>query len=241
MGRYNHVTQQFIAYLRVSTQKQGDSGLGLAAQRAIIDHYSQNGEVIEYVIEVGSGKSITGRPQLQAAVERCREYDYTLIVAKVDRLSRKTEDALDIYSQLNGRLIACDIPNLDKFTLTIFMAIADRERELISIRTRAALAAARQRGVTLGTTANMTTNGRRQGQQQNKANAISAYAQTVGYARLMQQQGLSLAQIADRLNAEGFKTRQNKQFHKMTVKRILDREDNEDSPEPHPTTSLSAN
>ena len=69
MARYNHVTQQFIAYLRVSTQKQGDSGLGLAAQRAIIDHYSQNGEVIDYVIEVGSGKSITGRPQLQAAIE----------------------------------------------------------------------------------------------------------------------------------------------------------------------------
>ncbi|MCB0036891.1 MAG: recombinase family protein, partial [Anaerolineales bacterium] len=91
------------------------------------------------------------------------------------------------------------------------------------IRTKAALAAARERGVTLGTAANMTANGRYQGQQQNRADAIAAYAQTVGYARLLQQQGLSLAQIAARLNAEGFKTRQNKSFYKMTVKRILDR------------------
>ena len=223
MGQYNNVTAKFIAYLRVSTQKQGESGLGLAAQRAIIDHYAQGGEIVDYIVEVGSGKSLAARPKLQSAIARCRAHDYVLIVAKVDRLSRKTEDALEIYSQLNGRLITCDIPNLDKFTLTIFMAIADRERELIGIRTKAALAAARERGVTLGTAANMTANGRYQGQQQNRADAIAAYAQTVGYARLLQQQGLSLAQIAARLNDEGFKTRQNKPFYKMTVKRILDR------------------
>lgn len=224
MAQYTGVTIKFVAYLRVSTPKQGESGLGLAAQRAIIDHYARDGEIVEYVVEVGSGKSLAARPKLQSAIARCRAHDYVLIVAKVDRLSRKTEDALDIYSQLNGRLITCDIPNLDKFTLTIFMAIADRERELIGIRTRAALAAARQRGTPLGTAANMTENGRYQGQQQNRADAIAAYAQTVGYARLLQQQGLSLAQIAHRLNAEGFRTRQNKSFYKMTVKRILDRE-----------------
>jgi DNA invertase Pin-like site-specific DNA recombinase len=127
-----------VVYYRVSTKKQGESGLGLEAQRTYVKHFYP-GEPLGEFIETMSGKDVANRPQLQQAIEMCRKHRATLVVAKIDRLSRNTEQALRIYSDLEGRLESCDIPNLDKFTLTLFMAIADRERELISLRTKAAL------------------------------------------------------------------------------------------------------
>ncbi len=103
-----------VAYYRVSTKQQGESGLGLEAQRAIVCHFIDCPSLVGEFVEVGSGKDIDGRPELKKALQLCIEGGHNLIVAKIDRLSRKTEDALNIYSRLDGRLIACDIPNLDK-------------------------------------------------------------------------------------------------------------------------------
>ena len=100
--------------------------------------------MIEEFIETKSGKNLLNRPQLMAAIRCCQQDKATLVVAKIDRLSRNTEDALQVYRMLGERLESCDIPNLDKFTLTLFTAIADRERELIALRTKAALAEKRK-------------------------------------------------------------------------------------------------
>ena len=214
----------YVAYYRVSTKRQGESGLGLDGQRAIVAHFAGGSDLVaEYTEVLSGGKGLKQRAVLAEAVSLCIEGGHTLIVAKVDRLSRKTEHALAIYSQLEGRLVSCDVPNLDKFTLTIFMAIADRERELIGIRTKSALAQAKAKGTQLGTAENMTTSGRVAGNMANQQLALEGYRLVYGYVSTLRGQGLSLAAIANKLNSEGHVTRHGKQFASATVKRILDR------------------
>lgn len=139
------VEKKYVAYYRVSTKMQGESGLGIESQKAIVDHFTHDGEVIESFTEVGSGKSRENRPELDKAMRLCIENGYTLIVAKADRLSRNVVDALSIYDRLNENMVCCDCPSTDRFTLTIIFAVAERERELISIRTKAALKAKKAR------------------------------------------------------------------------------------------------
>ncbi len=212
-----------VTYYRVSTNKQGESGLGLESQKAIARHFIDCDELVAEFTEGASGNGIDTRPVLQKALELCIEGRHTLVVAKLDRLSRKTEDALDIYAQLDQRLISCDIPNLDKFTLTLFMAIADRERELISIRTKAALQAAKVRGVKLGNPQYFNQEGRLKGGATTKQAAINGYRTTLGYIKLLREKGMSYDHIAKKLNSEGHRTRQGKQFQAMTVYRIVKR------------------
>jgi DNA invertase Pin-like site-specific DNA recombinase len=163
----------YVVYYRVSTKRQGKSGLGLKAQKTYVNHFINSDQIVKEFTEVASAKYMDcdNRPQLCEALDYCIENGYTLVVAKVDRLSRKTEHALDIYNALEGRLISCDIPNLDKFTLTLFMAIADRERELISIRTKQALAERKKQGMKLGTPSNLTNEARAKGAARMKTKA----------------------------------------------------------------------
>jgi len=218
----------FVAYYRVSTRKQGDSGLGLESQKAILCNYLNCDDLVAEFTEVASGKNVDGRPQLQQAVKLCVDGGHTLAVAKLDRLSRKTEDALKIWGQLDGRLYSCDIPQengkMDKFTLTIFMAIADRERELIGIRTKAALAATKARGTILGKPENLTEDARVMGAAANRRQAKRDYRKVAGYVRVLRDDKLlSYRQIAERLNGEGHLTRKGKAFKAMTVQRIYAR------------------
>lgn len=114
----------YVLYFRVSTKRQEESGLGLEAQRAYIEHFYSGRKVIGEFTDIKSGKDVENRPELGKAVALCKKEKAVLVVAKIDRLSRNTEQALSIYRELDGRLESCDIPNLDKFTLTLFMAIA---------------------------------------------------------------------------------------------------------------------
>ncbi|HSH03798.1 MAG TPA: recombinase family protein [Anaerolineae bacterium] len=211
-----------VAYYRVSTKKQGASGLGLESQRAIICHYHNCDTFVAEFTDVMSGKN-ADRPELQKAIDLCVSEGHHLVVAKVDRLSRNTEDALIIYDKLDQRLYCCDIPNLDKFTLTIFMAIADRELELISIRTKAALAAKKAQGVELGKPENLTPEAQAMGSKAMAKQAKKAYKAESNYIQMMRDRGWSFRQIADQLNTEGKTTRNGREFKAMTVKRILDR------------------
>lgn len=131
----------YVSYIRVSTKSQGDSGLGLEAQRSIINHYYPSIE--KEFREVKSGKNLVDRKILLQAIDYCNTNDCYLVVAKTDRLSRDVKDTLTIWEKLNKRLICCDLPisngQLDKFTLTLFSAFAERERELISIRIKNAM------------------------------------------------------------------------------------------------------
>ncbi|WP_188063199.1 recombinase family protein [Sphingobium sp. KCTC 72723] len=139
-----------VAYYRVSTDKQNRSGLGLEAQRAAVEGYALGGghRIVAEYVEVESGKR-ADRPQLAAALAACRLHRATLCIAKLDRLSR---DVLTIATLMNGGVdfVAVDMPHANRLTIHLLAAIAEHEREMISQRTKAALAAAKARGVRLG-------------------------------------------------------------------------------------------
>lgn len=138
-------TKKYILYYRVSTKRQGESGLGLEAQRQILGHYIKSSEVVRTFTENATAKSYSCkvRPLLCEAIDLCVKHGYTLAVAKVDRLSRNSKDALTIYDDLKGRIFSCDIPatdgKMDTFMFQMFMAFAEREREIISLRTTNAM------------------------------------------------------------------------------------------------------
>ena len=224
---------KYVIYYRVSTKKQGDSGLGLEAQKAYINTFLDDDDVVCSFTEVKSGKSIQERPVLKQALEYCAKNNCGLAVAKIDRLSRNTEDALSIYNELNGYLFSCDIPTqkgqpMDKFTLTIYMAIADRERELISIRTKAALKEKKRRGEHLGKPEFMTVEGREKAWASNrkKANQNPNNRRVMEMIALLKKEGLTLQAIADRLNETGHVPPSGgkyAKFHKTTIARLHQR------------------
>ena len=145
---------KFVSYYRVSTAKQGKSGLGLEAQKAAVETYlkANSGVELASFVEVESGK-VNSRPQLEAALLRCRQTRATLLVAKLDRLSRNAAFLLNLRDS-GVKFQALDIPEANTLTLGILATLAQHEREIISARTKAALAARKARGLPLGTPGN---------------------------------------------------------------------------------------
>ncbi len=141
---------QIVSYLRVSTVKQGVSGLGLEAQRAAVGSFARAGShtIVSEFVEIESG-SKAARPQLAAALTACRLHRATLVIAKLDRLAR---NVAFIANLMDGgvEFVACDMPHANRLTLHLLAAIAEHEREMISQRTKAALQAAKARGARLG-------------------------------------------------------------------------------------------
>jgi DNA invertase Pin-like site-specific DNA recombinase len=184
-----------LSYLRVSTARQGASGLGLEAQRAAVLAYAAaggHGIVAEHV-EVESGRK-ADRPQLAAALAACRLHRGTLVIAKLDRLSR---NVAFIANLMDGGVdfVACDMPHANRLTLHLLAAIAEHEREMISQRTKAALAAAKARGVRLGNPTGARTF---EGSERRAAEA-SAAARRAGAAARAQ----ALGPVLRALEAEG--------------------------------------
>jgi DNA invertase Pin-like site-specific DNA recombinase len=214
----------------VSTDEQGRSGLGLDAQRAAIRQFcdTEGVTLVAEFVEVRSGKD-DDRPELEAAIRRCRLVGTKLLAAKLDRVSRNVKFLFAVRDRLQAAgvdLRVLDIPDLNTLTLGIYATLAQHERELISARTRAALQAAKARGQILG--------GRRHG-----AAKISDYTQRSAKARADQAQafaervrpeidrlraeGLTLAAVAERLNQEGIRTSRAATWTPTAVKRVLDR------------------
>src|SRR4051812_3021306 len=148
MTRHNG---KYISYLRVSTAKQGESGLGLEGQRAAVEAWLNGGnwQLVDEIVEVESGKSHRNRPGLAKALEACRRYGAKLIISRLDRLSR---DPVFLLSLRDAGIdfTAVDMPDANRMTVGIMALVAEQEREAISTRTKAALAAARARGKKLG-------------------------------------------------------------------------------------------
>jgi DNA invertase Pin-like site-specific DNA recombinase len=147
---------KFVAYYRVSTQRQGRSGLGLDAQRSAVRNYLNGGDwtLVSEFTEIESGK-INERPELEKALAACRIHGATLVIAKLDRLSRDAHFLIGL-SKGGVEFTATDMPNANRLTVGIMALVAQQEREAISARTKAALAVAKARGKKLGCPKNLT-------------------------------------------------------------------------------------
>lgn len=199
---------KFVSYLRVSTARQGRSGLGLEAQREAVRSFvaSRGGKIIapEFV-ETESGKR-NDRPKLQAALARCKATGATLVVAKLDRLSRNAAFLLTLRDS-GVPFVAADMPEANTLTIGILAVVAQAEREAISARTKAALAAAKARGIRLGNpegTANLIPGG---GTEAAAAKAREFALGLMPMVRELESEGLSLNAIARRFNDDGIQSR----------------------------------
>jgi DNA invertase Pin-like site-specific DNA recombinase len=142
---------KFVSYLRVSTKRQGESGLGLEAQRVAVETWLNGGnwQLVAEHVEVESGKRDDNRPALAAAIAACRAFNAKLVIAKLDRLSRDAHFLLGL-EKAGIEFVATDMPHANRLTVGIMALVAEQEREAISQRTKAALQAAKARGVKLG-------------------------------------------------------------------------------------------
>ena len=222
---------RFVAYERVSTARQGRSGLGLEAQRAAIEAFAaaSGGEVLARVTEVESGRN-PDRPELARALHLARVTGATLVIAKLDRLSRNAAFLLTLRDS-GVRFVACDMAEANDLTVGIMALVAQAEREAISPRTRDALAAARARGVRLGNP-NGAAALRRSGEDGSALRATvaandDAHARALAgvVAEIRATGASSLRAIAAELNARGMRTRRGGRWHVSTVRNLLARLD----------------
>jgi DNA invertase Pin-like site-specific DNA recombinase len=201
---------KWVSYLRVSTDRQGRSGLGLEAQRKAVDDFLDGGNwrVIKEFVEVESGKK-SDRPVLADAIKACRIHGAKLVIAKIDRLSRDAHFLLGL-EKAGVDFVAADMPNANRLTVGIMAMIAEEERRMISARTKVALAAAKRRGVKLGgyrAGAKLTAAIRKAGQEANARIAAERAADIAPIIAELQANGAkSLQAIAAGLNERGIPT-----------------------------------
>jgi DNA invertase Pin-like site-specific DNA recombinase len=231
---------QIVAYYRVSTKRQGKSGLGLEAQKEMVRQLvlAHGASIVAEYIEVETGKSAT-RPKLLEAIHHARLTNSTLVVAKLDRLARNAVFLLTLRDS-GLPLVFCDLPDANELTVGIMAVVAQAEAKMISERTKAALAAAKARGVLLGSARPGHWDGREQlrgikkaqplGSAANAQRARDRYQQAlIPEIKRRREAGQTLDEIVTWLNGQGFKTRPTKRrpeggvFTHMTIWRLIDR------------------
>jgi DNA invertase Pin-like site-specific DNA recombinase len=206
----------FISYLRVSTDKQGITGLGMEAQReSVLRYVSTRGRLLAEFVEVESGRK-ENRPQLRAALEECRKRRAVLLIARLDRLARNVAFIANLMNS-DVEFVAVDMPQANRLTIHILAAVAEHEREMISQRTKAALAAAKARGTKLG-------NPRYQEALIRARQALPYKPPPAEVVRLMSEwrgQGDVLRRISTRLNDLNIRTPQGCRWYASTVRTVL--------------------
>jgi DNA invertase Pin-like site-specific DNA recombinase len=206
----------FIAYYRVSTDRQGASGLGLEAQRAAVLRHIGTGQPAAEFTEVESGKKHTNRPQLLAALQECRRRKATLVIAKLDRLGRNVA-FISTLMESGADFVCCDNPHANRLMLHMLAAFAEHEQEQISRRTKEALAAAKRRGVKLGNPRALAA--------LEKANAVHRARrpapEVLNIMRGLEGQGMGYRAIARELNRLNIRTGRGCQWYDVTVKAAL--------------------
>lgn len=217
---------KFVSYLRVSTQRQGKSGLGLEAQREAVSSYLNGGRwtLVAEIVEVESGKR-SDRPELAKALRLCRLHKATLLVAKLDRLARNVA-FISALMESGVKFQAVDMPDVNDMVLHILASVAQGEAKAISDRTKAALAAAKARGTVLGglrwDITSVGPQARAAALQTRQENAAKYRADVLPIIEEKQHQGTtSLRAIADALNAEGTPAPRGGSWSPVQVRRIL--------------------
>ena len=220
----------FVAYYRVSTERQGRSGLSLEAQRKLVEEFCAACPPVAEFTEIESGKR-DDRPQLALALAECRRLGASLVIAKLDRLGRRLSFIAGLMDK-DVPFFAADMPHADRFRLHLEAVIAEDERRRISERTTAALAAAKARGTKLGgyrggptITAKDATRGRMKAAEVKTAEARKVALQVLpAITRIQQRQGITSASgIAKALNDQGITTPRGGQWQAVQVQRIISR------------------
>jgi DNA invertase Pin-like site-specific DNA recombinase len=217
---------RFVSYLRVSTERQGQSGLGLEAQRAAIAVYTTGrGDLVSEFVEVESGKR-ADRPELEKALAEAKRMGAVLVIAKLDRLARNVAFIATLIER-KIEIAACDMPEANRVFLHIMAAMAEHEAQAISDRTKAALAAAKARGQALGWSIPGRQDEQRQAARKGAARNAEKADRHAGTVRplieALQTQGMSLRGIAAELNARNVKTARGGDWHAATVRNALQR------------------
>lgn len=215
--------QKYVAYYRVSTAKQGMSGLGLDAQKAAVATFLKEAPLLAEFVEIESGKK-NQRPKLAAAIAAAKSQKATLLIAKLDRLSR---NAGFIFALRDSGVdfVCCDIPDANTLTVGIFAVIAQHERETISKRTKDALQAKKAKGEKLGTPENLTEAVRSLGLQARQRNAREHAGTRQATALIISRRAhnASFNKIAGELNNLGFTARRGGSFNQKQVQRLYER------------------
>jgi DNA invertase Pin-like site-specific DNA recombinase len=216
---------RFVSYLRVSTARQGSSGLGLEAQRAAVSRFLDGGNatLIEEFVEVESGKN-PKRPKLAAALASCRIHGAVLVVAKLDRLSRNASFLLSLQDA-GVRFVAADNPQVNEMVVGVLAVVAQYEGKMISERTRAALAAAKARGVKLGSPMPLSRSAQAKGTTASlESRRIKAAQFTRDVLPRVQEAyeiGRNLARTAEILNEQKIPARRGGSWNPNQVLRVL--------------------
>lgn len=216
------MAQQFVVYLRVSTQRQGASGLGLEAQRTAVAAYLSEGPrtALEELVEVETAKgsnALEKRPQLRLALERCRKTGATLLIAKLDRLARNVHFVSGLI-ETGVDFVAADMPHANKVMIQMHAVMSEWERDQISERTKVALAAAKARGVVLGATGPANLKSQNERQKQN-ANALQVKLNPIINGFIAQ--GMSQRTIVLQLNTLNITTSRGRLWSLSQLQRVL--------------------
>ena len=212
---------QAIAYYRVSTVRQGKSGLGLEAQLNTVTAYANATglNIVGSYTEIESGKN-NERLQLSLALAHAKKIGATLLIAKIDRLARNVSFVSSLMES-GADFIACDMPDANRLTIHIISAMAEHEAIAISNRVKSALAVAKERGTILGKPENLTVEAQKKGNEAQHNLFAESYKKIANYVKLLSNSGLSLRKIAEKLNNEGHTTRNGNNFTAVQVSRIL--------------------
>lgn len=215
---------KFVAYYRVSTQRQGQSGLGLEAQKESVTRFLNGGNwelIAEFTeVETGKGKdALDKRPQLRAAMTFAKKNGAKLVIAKLDRLARNVHFISGLMES-KVPFVCADMPEANELTIHMLAVFAQHEAKRISERTKAALEAAKARGVKLGKPENL-----QKGCAENREKALEFASKVKPIIETLKAEGNSQRKMVSRLNDMGIKTQEGKEWHLRTLQRVLERLD----------------